>query len=201
MKPAIFHGLELGTCAGLVMTPRPASEKLVIAAIALVGDKPARIVDVGTGSGAIAIAIAASLPQAEVFATDTSSAAVALARLNAARVGLSSRISVVRGNLLDPLLGSFDLIVANLPYLPIAEAARRPHLASEPREAVFAPGDGLGPYRRLIAASHERMSRDGMLIIQFHGDILMATRETLNGLASTLANRARAADDQFRVAA
>jgi release factor glutamine methyltransferase len=201
MKSTTFHGLELGTSAGLVMIPRPASEKLVNAAIALLGDKPARVVDVGTGSGAIAIAIAAALPQTEVFATDTSAAAVALARLNAARVGLSSRVTVARGNLLDPISGSFDLIVANLPYLPAAETARRPDLADEPREAVFAPGDGLGPYRRLIAASRERMSRDGTLIILFHGDMLMATRETLNGLAATLTNRARAVDDQFPVAA
>jgi release factor glutamine methyltransferase len=201
MKPLTFHGLELGTCAGLVMTPRAESEKLVIAAIAPVGDKPARVVDVGTGSGAIALAIATALPQAEVFATDTSAAAVALARLNAARVGVSSRVTIVRGNLLDPLPGSFDLIVANLPYLPIAEAARRPDLANEPREAVFAPGDGLEPYRRLIAASRERMSRDGTLVIQFHGEVLTATRETLDVLAATLAGRAHAVDEQLPLAA
>ena len=127
------------------MTPRPASEKLVDAAIALAGDQPARVVDVGTGSGAIAIAIAAALPQAEMFATDTSPAAVALARLNVARVGLSNRVIVLRGNLLDPISGSVDLIVANLPYLPIAEAARPPELASDPPEAELAPGDRHGP--------------------------------------------------------
>jgi len=183
------------------MTPRPASEKLVSAAIALVGDQPARVVDVGTGSGAIAIAIAAALPQAEVFATDTSAAAVALARLNVCRAGLSSRVMVLRGNLLDPISGRVDLIVANLPYLPITEAGRRPELANEPPEAVFAPGDGLGPYRRLIAASRRRMSDEGTLIIQFHGDVLTATRETLDVLSSTLSDRAHAADGQFPLAA
>ena len=119
MKSVTFHGLELVTCAGLVMTPRPASERLVDAVIALVGNQPARVVDVGTGSGAIAIAIAAALPQAKVFATDTSDAAVALARLNVRRLGLSSRVEVLHGNLLDPISGSLDLIVSNLPYLPI----------------------------------------------------------------------------------
>jgi HemK-like putative methylase len=201
MKSFTFFGLELVACAGLVMTPRPASEKLVSAAIALVGDQPARVVDVGTGSGAIAIAIAAALPQAEVFATDTSAAAVALARLNVCRAGLSSRVTVLRGNLLDPISGRVDLIVANLPYLPITEAGRRPELANEPPEAVFAPGDGLGPYRRLIAASRRRMSDDGTLIIQFHGDVLTATRETLDVLSSTLSDRAHAADGQFPLAA
>jgi release factor glutamine methyltransferase len=201
MKSFTFYGLELVTCAGLVMTPRPASEKLVSAAIALVGDQPPRVVDVGTGSGAIAIAIAAAVPRAEVFATDTSAAAVALARLNVGRVGLSSRVKVLRGNLLDPISGYVDLIVANLPYLPIRQAARRPELANEPPQAVFAAGDGLGPYRRLIAASRRRMSEEGTLIIQFHGDVLTATRETLDILSSTLSERARAANDQFPLAA
>jgi release factor glutamine methyltransferase len=183
------------------MTPRPASEKLVSAAIALAGEHPARVVDVGTGSGAIAIAIAAALPQAEVFATDASAVAVALARVNVTRAGLSSRVMVLRGNLLDPISGSVDLIVANLPYLPITEAARWPELANEPPEAVFAPGDGLGPYRRLIAASRRRMNDEGTLIIQFHGDVLTATRETLDVLSSSLSGRARAADGQFPLAA
>jgi len=85
--------------------------------------------------------------------------------------------------------------------LPITEAGRRPELANEPPEAVFAPGDGLGPYRRLIAASRRRMSDEGTLIIQFHGDVLTATRETLDVLSSTLSDRAHAADGQFPLAA
>ncbi len=187
MKPVTFHGLELVTCAGLVMTPRPASERLVDAAIARVGNQPARVVDVGTGSGAIAIAIAAALPQANVFATDTSDAAVALARLNVRRLGLSSRVEVLRGSLLNPVSGSLDLIVSNLPYLPVTEAAGRPELGNEPPEAVFASGDGLGPYRSLIAASRRQLSQEGTLVIQFHGRVLTATRETLDLLLATLA--------------
>jgi release factor glutamine methyltransferase len=182
------------------MTPRRTSEKLADAAIALVGNQPATVVDVGTGSGAIAIAIAASLPQAEVFATDTSDAAVALARLNVRRLGLSSRVEVLRGNLLDPISDSVDLIVSNLPYLPITEAAGRPELANEPPEAVFAPDDGLGPYRALIAASRRQLSHDGTLIIQFHGEVLAATREKLDVLLSTLSGYTAAAG-QFPLAA
>ena len=201
MESLTFRGLELTTSAGLVMTPRAASEKLVTAATALIGDRPARVADVGTGSGAIAIAIAAALPQVEVFATDTSAAAVALARLNVRRLDLSSRVMVVHGNLLDPIPGFLNLIVANLPYLPLAQAGRRPELVNEPREAIFAPGDGLGPYRRLIAASGQRLSADGALMIQFHGDILTATRDTLDILAATLANRARRAHRPLPLAA
>jgi release factor glutamine methyltransferase len=182
------------------MTPRRTSEKLADAAIALVGKRSARVVDVGTGSGAIAIAIAAALPQAEVFATDTSDVAVALARLNVRRLGLSSRVEVLRGNLLDPISGPVDLIVSNLPYLPITEAAGRPELANEPSEAVFASGDGLGPYRGLIAASRRQLSHDGTLMIQFHGQVLTATRETMDVLLSTLSGRTPAAG-QFPLAA
>jgi HemK-like putative methylase len=200
MKSVTFHGLELVTCAGLVMTPRPASERLVDAVIALVGNQPARVVDVGTGSGAIAIAIAAALPQARVFATDTSDSAVALARVNVRRHGLSSRVEVMQGNLLDPISGSVDLIVSNLPYLPISEAAGRPELANEPPEAVFAPGDGLGPYRSLIAASRRQLSHEGTLVIQVHGQVVTATRETLDVLLSTLSGRTAAAG-RFPVAA
>lgn len=201
MESLTFRGLELATSAGLVMTPRAASEKLVTAATNLIGDKPARVADVGTGSGAIAIAIAAALPKVEMFATDTSAAAVALARLNVRRLDLSSRVTVFYGNLLDPIPGSLNLIVANLPYLPLSQASRRPELVNEPREAIFAPGDGLGPYRRLIAASGQRLSADGALMIQFHDDILTATRDTLDILAATLANRARRAHGPLPLAA
>jgi release factor glutamine methyltransferase len=189
MEFVTFRGLRLLTAPGLVMTPRPASEKIVAAAVALIGDRHARVIDVGTGSGAIAIAIATALPQVEVFATDVSAAAVALARLNVGRLGLSERVTVCRGDLLEPIPGPVDLIVANLPYLPIAEMARQRELANEPQEAVFASGDGLEPYRRLIVASRKRLAREGALIIQLYGDVLMARREGLDRLAATMAGR------------
>jgi release factor glutamine methyltransferase len=83
--------------AGRVMTPQPASERLVNAAVAITGDRPARIADVGTGSGAIAVALAAALPRAEVFGTDTSAAAVLLARANVARLRLGDRVTILHG--------------------------------------------------------------------------------------------------------
>jgi release factor glutamine methyltransferase len=154
--------------------------------VAFLGSRSARVVDVGTGSGAIAIAIATELPQVEVLATDTSSAAVALARLNVARLGLGERIRVCRGDLLEPVSGSVDLIVSNLPYLPISDAAHREELANEPREAVFAPGDGLDPYRRLIAASRQQLTSDGVLVIQLRKEVLTARRDDLQTLATRI---------------
>ena len=182
-----FHGLDLLTAAGRVMTPRPTSERLVDAAVAIAGDRAARVVDVGTGSGAVAVAVAAALPQAEVFATDTSAAAVLLARANVARLALADRVTVLHGNLLDPVPGSLDVIVANLPYLPLAEADRHPELAGEPSDAVFACGDGLDTYRTLVAASCERLSATGALVIQLRDRVLTARRDELDALAATLA--------------
>jgi release factor glutamine methyltransferase len=174
--------------AGRVMTPRPASERLIDAAVAITGDRPARIADVGTGSGAIAVALAAALPRAEVFATDTSAAAVLLARVNVGRLGLADRVTVLHGNLLDPVPGALDLIVANLPYLPRAEASRHPELAGEPPDAVFAGGDGVDAYRALIAASRDRLIADGSLVIQLRRRVLAASRDQLDTLAATLAD-------------
>src|SRR3712207_5266611 len=100
------------------MIPRRAGEQLVLAAVARIGDLRARAADVGTGSGAIALAIASACPRAEVWATDTSFPALALARANVRRHGLESRVFVRHGDLLDPVPGYLDLVVANLPYIP-----------------------------------------------------------------------------------
>ena len=141
--PVIFDGLPLMTAPGRVMTPRPASQRLVRAAARIVGDRPALVADVGTGSGAIAVSLAVALPRAHVIATDTSADAVALARENARLLGLSDRVSIATGDLREGVTTPLDLIVANLPYLPLDEASADPRLAAEPADAVFAPGDGL----------------------------------------------------------
>lgn len=168
------------------MTPRPTSERLVAEALDRLRAGPARVVDVGTGSGAIAVAIAAAAPDAHVFATDTSRCAVALARANVRLHGLSDRVMVCHGNLLDPVPGPIDLVVANLPYLPIGDAGRYPDLAGEPEAAVFAPGDGLGPYRSLLAACSERLRDDDVVAIQLHRRVLVATGGELPDLHERL---------------
>jgi release factor glutamine methyltransferase len=185
-----FSGLQLGVQPGRVMIPRPATEGLVAAALDRLGDEPARVVDVGTGSGAIAVAIADAAPQAEVWATDTSLAAVSLARENARRHGLADRVTVRRTDLLEGIPGAFDLVVANLPYLPGAQAGVFPDLASEPPTAVFADGDGLHPYRRLIAACATRLRPEGSLVVQFHRRVLAAERSELSKLQAALEERA-----------
>jgi release factor glutamine methyltransferase len=183
----MFCETPLLTAPGRVMTPRPATEQLVAAAAERIGGRAARVADVGTGSGAIALGLAQQAPQAEIWASDTSPAAVALAARNALRLGLSDRVHVRRGDLLEPLPGEFDLILANLPYLPEAARSTHPELAAEPDEAIYAPGDGLGPYRRLFASAEERLTPGGVVLIQLHRRVLAVEREELTAFQAGLA--------------
>lgn len=183
---ATFGGIELAT-SPFVMTPRQTSLGLVACATEHLEHRAGVVVDVGTGSGAIALAVAEAAPQAAVWATDVSSTAVELARLNARRAGLHDRVTVRRGNLLDPFPGTADVIVANLPYLPLAERPIHPELVSEPVNAVFAEGDGLGLIRRLVAAARRRLTPDGLLALQVRGRIHAARRSELHALEHLLA--------------
>jgi release factor glutamine methyltransferase len=187
-----FAGLELLTAPGRVMTPRPATEQLVERSLARLGAAPARVADVGSGSGAIAVALALRAPRAEIWAVDVSPEAVGLTRANAALHEVAQRVRVVQGDLLEALPGDFDLIAANLPYLPASRhgARRYADLKAEPVAAVFAPGDGLGPYRRLVRASEERLREDGALVLQYRGAVFEATRRELAALLLELEDAA-----------
>jgi release factor glutamine methyltransferase len=163
-----FCDLPLQTAPGRVFTPRPTTEALVDAALERIDGVPMRIADVGTGSGAIAVALATQKPNVEIWATDTSADAVALAQANAERLGVADRVHVLQGDLLEPLTAPVDLIVANLPYLPKSE--HDPRYDDEPEEAVYAPGDGLGPYRRLLDACRDgKLETGGTVLLQYQG--------------------------------
>lgn len=144
-----FRGIEL-TVDRRVLIPRPETELLVELALEL---RPDRVLDVGTGSGAIALAIADELPHCEVIATDTSPGALAVARANAERLGLSSRVRFLEGTL--PEGESFDLVLANLPYVAERDwPALQPEVTEwEPPEALLAGPDGLDAYCALIKRS------------------------------------------------
>ena len=184
-----FHGLDLLTAPGRVFIPRPATEALVDAALARIDGRAVQVADVGTGSGAIAVAIAVAAPDVEVWATDTSEDAVRLARANAERHGVGSRVRVLRGNLLEPVPESVDVVVANLPYLP--ESERRPEYEGEPDEAVYAPGDGLGPLRTLVSLCADgKLAMPGFVLVQYHREILDADCQHLPELREQLDARA-----------
>ena len=188
MRSVEFAGLDLLTEPGIVMTPRPSSLALVDCVLRHIGDGRSVVVDVGTGSGAIAIAVARSAPNATVWATDVSPEAVALARANAIRCSVDVRVR--RGRLLDPVPGPIDVVVANLPYLPLAERALHPDLDAEPSAAVFAPGDGLDPYRLLLEESATRLAADGLLVVQLRGELVAASADELDLLSPLFGRRA-----------
>jgi release factor glutamine methyltransferase len=190
MSEVEFAGIELLTRPGAVMVPRPASLALVECALAHIGSEPAVVADVGTGSGAIAIAIARAAPEAVVWATDDSEEAVALACRNAFHCGVADRVHVRQGDLLGPVPGAIDVVVANLPYLPWAERALHRDLAGEPEHAVFAAGDGLGGYRRLLASARLRLQPEALVAVQFRGHVLAARAGELDGLELELLERA-----------
>jgi release factor glutamine methyltransferase len=188
-----FADLTLALDPGRVFSPRPATERVVRTALELIDNEPARVADVGTGTGAIAVALAVRKPQAEVWATDTSEAAVELARKNAERHGVGDRVHVLHGDLLDPIPFPMDVVVANLPYLPESQHDRR--YADEPPEAVYAPGDGLDPYRRLLNACREGrlVTPGGRVVLQYHREPLAANCWQLEDLRAELEERQLAA--------
>jgi release factor glutamine methyltransferase len=187
-----FHGLPFLAAPGRVFTPRQTTEALVDAAIAHIDSQHLRVADVGTGSGVIGVSIAVAAPQVEVFATDISPEAVALARENAARHGVGDRVHVFEGDLLTPVPSEVDLVVANLPYLP--EDEPRPELADEPPEAVYAPGDGLGPLRKLLQLCEAgKLAMPGFALVQYRGDVLEADCQHLPELREELARHSAAA--------
>jgi release factor glutamine methyltransferase len=145
-----FRSIELAVDRR-VLIPRSETELLVELALEL---KPRRVLDVGTGSGAIALAIADELPECEVIATDTSAAALDVARANAERLDLNDRVELVQA-MLPAEPGNLDLIVANLPYVAESEwAGLEPEVTEwEPREALLGGPDGLDVLRAVIPAA------------------------------------------------
>jgi release factor glutamine methyltransferase len=150
-----------------VLVPRPETEHLVAEAIGFIGNRSLSVLDVGTGSGAIACTIAAET-QATVHGTDISIAAVAIANENARRLGVADRCRFYQGDLTEPLRAQrFDLVVANLPYVPTAEIAGKPNpIAYEPREALDGGPDGLNLYRRVLKELPPFLTPSAMLLLE-----------------------------------
>jgi release factor glutamine methyltransferase len=158
-----FWNIMLGVTAD-VLTPRPETEVIVDHALRLFPEgRPFRILDLGVGSGAILLAILAERPAARGLGIDVSEEALAVARDNAARLGLADRIALLRGDWSGGLAGSeFDLVVSNPPYIasPVIETLDPEVRDYEPRIALDGGPDGLEAYRQL-APEILRMLRPG----------------------------------------
>ena len=160
-----FWGLEFEVTRD-VLIPRPETELIVEAALGLV-NKPLRIADVGTGSGCLAVSLATEFPLANVVASDSSDAALRVARRNAVRHAVESRITFARAHLLETLPGPFDLIVSNPPYVPDGEPLPRDVADYEPPSALFAGPDGLDVLRALIPGAIALLAERGAFIVEF----------------------------------
>jgi release factor glutamine methyltransferase len=186
-----FWGVDL-IVSPAVLIPRPETEHVIEAVLELTkpialkrpSTPPVNIVDVGTGSGAIALALAKELPTAEIHATDISSAALEVARANAARHELAARVTFHRADLLAGLsAGPFDLVVSNPPYVGESEEdqVQLEVRKFEPRDAVFAGPTGLEIIERLIPQAHEALRPGGWLVFEISGTIADRVRNLLAG--------------------
>jgi release factor glutamine methyltransferase len=180
-----FFGLALRVTRA-VLIPRPETEHLVETVLAEVdGTAGPSIVDVGTGSGAIALALAHHLRSAHITATDISPAALEVAAENAGRHRLAHRIRFVESDLLDSVTqhAPFDVIVSNPPYVPFAEGKNlHPQVRDfEPATALFATGNGLDIYRRLIPQANVALKPDGLLALEIGQGQQAALADLLSG--------------------
>jgi release factor glutamine methyltransferase len=146
------------------------------------GVSPIRILDVGTGSGCIALALAKELPQAEIHASDISPAALEVARANAARLQLESRVQFHEIDLLAGIdKNSCDFVVSNPPYVGESEedSVQLEVRKFEPRGAVFAGPTGLELIERLIPQSRKVLKPGGWIVVEISGTIAARVKELL----------------------
>jgi release factor glutamine methyltransferase len=153
--------------APAVLIPRPETELLVERALARLPVNGA-VLDLGAGSGAVAVSLALARPDAEVVAVDRSSAALAVARENAARLG--ARVEFLDSDWFSALGGRrFDLIVSNPPYVASGDPhLRRGDVRFEPLSALAAGPDGLDDIRRIVAQARAHLNPGGWLLFE-HG--------------------------------
>jgi release factor glutamine methyltransferase len=178
-----FWGMDLIVTAA-VLIPRPETEHLIEVILPLAKTmEHAKIVDVGTGSGCIALTLARELPGSQIHASDISPEALEIARANAARHRLESRIEFHKADLLEGIAGEFDFVVSNPPYVGESEAdmVQLEVRKFEPRSAVFAGTIGAEVIARLIPQAKGKLRPGGWLILEISGTIVEEVKRLLAG--------------------
>lgn len=161
-----FYGLDFYVDPR-VLIPRPESELLVETALGLAQNHPLfTIAEIGTGCGAIAISLALSLPEAEIYATDISAAALKVTLLNCQKHGVVDRVHLLQGDMLDPLPEIVDLIIANLPYVEESELARMGPAKFEPLLALNGGSDGMERIRQLCRQVGSKLRPSDYLLME-----------------------------------
>ena len=155
-------------CDKRALVPRPETEQLVEEiADRRLQKADCRILDVGTGSGVIALSLAGKFPKASVTATDASDDALALAGENAARLGLQEKVRFLKSDLLEAVDGTFDLIVANLPYIATGDRLTLSReVLHDPEAALFAGERGTEMICKLIDAARAHLGAAGLLALE-----------------------------------
>ncbi len=154
-----------------VLIPRPDTEVLVEETLRIAGvlgrPDPA-VLEIGTGSGIISIALATELPGARLVAVDFSAGALAVARRNADRHGVASRIRFLRGNIFEPLSGKFDIVVSNPPYISEEEFACLSEgiRCFEPHEALISGPEGTEFHQRIISGGAAFLKPGGWIVME-----------------------------------
>ncbi len=162
-----FWTVEIGVGPG-VLVPRADSETLIEAAVAhFAGSEgPGRVLDLGTGPGTLLLAALAEWPDATGVGVDASDTALDYARRNAAALGVAERVDLRRGDWAAGLVGQFDLILCNPPYIGTAEELGPEVRAHEPTSALFAGADGLDDYRRIIPDLPRLLAPGGIAVLE-----------------------------------
>ncbi len=176
-----FYGLPFKVTPD-VLIPRPESEILVEHAIdwLLLHPDKRQAVDVGTGSACIAISIALNVSPLAMWASDISPAALAIAKENVERHHISHQVRLVQSDLLECLTGSFDLICANLPYIPSRRLESLAVSKREPLVALDGGDDGLSLIRPLLEQARSQLASGGLLLAEIDD----SHRELASALAS-----------------
>jgi release factor glutamine methyltransferase len=176
-----FYGLDFYVDNN-VLIPRPETEHLVEKALSLAAAyKQPVIADIGTGSGAIAVSLAVNLPSAKIIAIDVSFAALKTADINCHRHNVNNRITLLCGNLLEPLPQKADIIAANLPYVKKEDI---PGNTGEPRLALDGGDDGLDIIRVLCNQIEDKINAGGHLLLEIGLGQKDAVAELLKGISS-----------------
>lgn len=206
---AHFFDLDLDIKPG-VLIPRPDTETLVETALNscrhTTGMESPRVLDLCTGSGCIAAAIAKHLPTAVVIAVDIDPTAIEIAKANLAKLKLDSRVTVLQGDLFEPIAslvdcGPFHLILSNPPYIRTADIAGLDRSVKdfEPHRALDGGPDGLAFHRRILAGAKERLLPGGRVMMEIafdQGKAALAMAAEYAGFADTKVLKDAAGNDR-----
>jgi|WetSurMetagenome_2_1015567.scaffolds.fasta_scaffold110417_2 release factor glutamine methyltransferase len=162
-----FFGLDFKVTPD-VLIPRPETELLIEECIAWLEDHPSRrkLADIGTGSGAIAITLADRFEDLQITAVDISEKALDVARNNAVQLKVEAQINFIKNDLLQNCTDRFDVIAANLPYIPTEKLKSLSVTRFEPHLALDGGPDGLDIIKRLLEQSREHIKSGGMIILE-----------------------------------